>query len=66
MVRMQLGCLFGVMLGMQMMAVRGMGVLCRILSVAFLVMLGGLSMVFSSVIVVLGGFLVMFGDRRCL
>jgi hypothetical protein len=59
----QLAGFLGMLLGVQMVAVREVGVLRRLGVTAFLKVFGGLAMMLRRMIVMLGGLLVVLGDR---
>ena len=52
-------CLVMMMLGMAGMAMRGMGMMSRLLMIAGLVMFGGLAVMLRRVLVMLGGLVMM-------
>jgi hypothetical protein len=60
-----LGGLFGMVFGMQMMAMRDVGMVGGLFMIAGFMMLGGFSVVLAGFFVVLGGLLVMFNNGVC-
>jgi hypothetical protein len=60
-----LGRFPGVMLGMQRMAVRCMGMLCRVIVCAFAVVFRREAMMRGGVLVMVGRLFVVFRDFRC-
>ena len=58
-------CLVMMMLGMAGMAMRGMGMVSRLLMVAGLVMFGGLAMMLRRMLVMLGGLVMMLDTLVC-
>ncbi len=63
-IRVELACFLCMMCRVEVMAVRDMGVVCRLFHIFRFVMFGGAAVMFGGLFMVMGGFFVMVRELR--